>query len=145
MQAKLLEPGDQREADDGQRGPGGVGVPVGERHAGEAGVFEAFDGVLDAGVFSGGAVEFDGVAYCVAEKTPIAPVRGVEQSALRAGVQRLASHDQPGACWPSVEVGVGGELGDLGAAGSLFGVFGRGSPHVGIGAGRGDGRADRFV
>ena len=96
-EAQLLEPGDQCETDDAQRGPRSVGVPGAERHFVESGVFEASDGVVDLGVGAHGGIEAGGVARGVGDQSPVAPVGGVEQGALRAGVQRLASDDQAGA------------------------------------------------
>ncbi len=47
--------------------------------------------------------------------TPVAEQGRGEQRLLGAGVQRLASHDQPGAVRPVGEIDEVGELGDRGA------------------------------
>ena len=112
---ELLEPSDERQAERDELRPGGVGAVVGEGHAFEAGVFEVCDGVLDAGVGSHVCVELGGVACGVGVEPAVAPVAGVEQGALRSGVQRLAAGDEAGALGPAIEVDAAGEVGDLGA------------------------------
>ena len=60
-------------------------------------------------------VELCGVAVGVGVEPAVAPLLGVEQGALRAGVKRLAPRDEAGALGPAGEVDAVGELRDLGA------------------------------
>ena len=76
-------------------------------------------GACHAGVGSHVGVELGGVAFGVGAQPAVAPQLGVEQGALRAGVQRLSPRDEAGALGPVGEVDAVGELRDLGALGWL--------------------------
>ena len=93
---------------------------VAEGHAGQAGVFEVGDGVLDAGVGSVVGVEFGWVACGVGVEPAVAPGAGVEQAALSAGVKRFAAGDETGLVGPVGEINETGEFRDLGALGGFL-------------------------
>ena len=85
------------------------------------------------------------VAGPVGELAPEPVVQRREQAGLRARVQWLAAHDEPGAFGPAGQVDEVGELGDRGAVALLTGLGERRRPPVLIVDGAADRRFDLRV
>ena len=113
-EAQLLKPAHEGVGEADDREPGPVGVDVGEREAVGTGVFETADVVFDVRVGADVGIEVHGVAVVVGVVAPVAELQRREQGVLGAGVEGLASHDQPGALGPVLEVDQVGELRDVG-------------------------------
>jgi len=90
-----LEPADEvgRERDDREAGP--VGVEINEREPFQPRVFQATDVVLDVRVGAHVRVKRDRITGLVRVVAPVTELERREQRRLRAGMQRLAPHDQP--------------------------------------------------
>ena len=87
-----------------------------ERERQQPRVLQTRDVLLDMGVGSHEAVEFDRITVLVGVEPPVAVLEAREQAALDTWMQWLSPDDQPGALWP---VGEGDEIGELDHRGSF--------------------------
>lgn len=94
VNAEVLEPTHEREADRSQSCPSAVGVPDIKRHACESAVLEAGYGVLHVGAAAHQAVEPGRVAGLVSEDSSVAQMVDGEQDPLSTGRARLAAHQR---------------------------------------------------
>ena len=109
-ETEQLEPADQIGGVTDHGEPGLVGFEVAEGEAQQPGGFEPADVVLDMSVGAHVGVEDHRIAAGVGVVTPVAEQKRRKQGGLGAGMQRFASHDQPGPFRPAAQID---EVGDL--------------------------------
>ena len=101
-----------RSADKATAQPVGVVFEAREGEPVETGVLQATDVLFDVGMGAHHDVELAGVSVLVGVEAPVAVLEGGEEAALGAGMERLASDDEPGAVGELRIVDERGELGD---------------------------------